>query len=1177
MLAAGGVGADDTDLYIDVAPSDAPAPLVMFSIDYRPNVLGSQVCNTGDDALACQQLLVDPGYMPLKDSYTFFDLIRGAMNAVLNQVGNLRIGLMLNHAQGGGQSCTGPQPEGVQCTNGGYIAMGFRDVPAPGEEGFVECTPFKNADGNLTRAQALDLDTFASCDPARGYILRKMWAMPMDETDGTGSIAHPYQGKELFLEFHRYLRGAEILNGHNGWSSYDRSNAFFSQSPIEYLEETGEPLPLGPAHPNDWNLDEDPVHSDYEFEQDLEGNYVLDNDGFGQVIDGPNPRISWDDTTPGDPELGEYAVEEQEHVKYISPLTTEDVCTKLYSVNMMFQVSNQDSDSDDVLVTDGIIKARKGGRGSATSEFDDVIAYMNNNDVSEVVDGDQFLTSYFLGADPFYKNRTMEQYAAAGGTPAPLPLSESPEELIAILTRVLNEILSVSTTFVAASIPVNSFNRAEVLDQVVLALFQPNPNPADPYWFGNVKKLRLEGLNTAGIPRLVDVLGQSAIATDGRIANTALTYWTNDTYPDVIEADPEQQEISRFDGRSVRRGGSGHKTPGFPNDSLASPKSSNAPSPARRVLYDDGSNLAPLDADTGTVSKTKGDFGRLRAAAGQPELTDDQTLRLIKHARGLDEFDDRPNDPDPILDEAQPWMFGSALHSRPLLINYGTRDGHSVDNPLIYVAVGTNDGLFRFIRNTLPDVSAGQMGIGHGREAWAFMPRTGMAATEQLVRQRSGMADSTGLSEPWNNFPRPPYGVDGSPVAYIEDQDGNGTVDGEDKVYVYFGMRRGGRDYYALDVTDPENPTLLWTIQGGTGDYANLGFSFSTPNVGRVFDKNGDEVPALVFGGGYDTSYDGWGGPSDPIGNSVFVVNALDGSLIHEFSIDDHPDFVDSVPSPVSAVDLRLADGVFDRAYVGDLGGNVWRFNIPGTSAEAKDPTNWSMRKIASVGIRAGFEDRRFFHRPDVVKAEDSAGPYDAIVIGSGNRAEPKVSTDDNFMYMFKDRDVSEVDPPPSELLAPIQHDSVGLQDITACTIGGDPSCTAPDLSLGWKLGLIAYEEKSLSTPLTIGGVVFFTTFIPPGGTAVDAGVCTPPEGSGRLYRVSLATGNPLTNRDRPIDEQEPGSPDERFDILDSAGIPAEVVAIPPNRILRPDLRVEPVPISTRWRTFWHLTEEPSN
>ena len=43
---------------------------------------------------------------------------------------------------------------------------------------------------------------------------------------------------------------------------------------------------------------------------------------------------------------------------------------------------------------------------------------------------------------------------------------------------------------------------------------------------------------------------------------------------------------------------------------------------------------------------------------------------------------------------------------------------------------------------------------------------------------------------------------------------------------------------------------------------------------------------------------------------------------------------------------------------------------------------------------------------------------------------------------------------------------------------------------------------------------------------------------------------------------------------LQSLGIPAEVVSIPPNKILRPDLQIDNVDVATRWRTFWYLQED---
>jgi hypothetical protein len=171
---------------------------------------------------------------------------------------------------------------------------------------------------------------------------------------------------------------------------------------------------------------------------------------------------------------------------------------------------------------------------------------------------------------------------------------------------------------------------------------------------------------------------------------------------------------------------------------------------------------------------------------------------------------------------------------------------------------------------------------------------------------------------------------------------------------------------------------------------------------------------------------------------------------------------------------------------------------------------------------------------------------------------------------MIKDRAVSTISPPPSGSLTPTK---VGdLANITNCTQA--TSCATTGLVNGWKLELEVGGEKSLSTPITLSGIVFFTSFIPPGSGDIDA-QCTPPEGEGRLYAVGLAEGNALVNRDKPIDEQDDsGDPSDRWEKLGSAGIPAEVVALPPNLILRPDLTVQQYPGRQRWRTFWYREED---
>ncbi|MGD8532745.1 MAG: PilC/PilY family type IV pilus protein, partial [Gammaproteobacteria bacterium] len=926
------VHADDTDLYLrNDDPPENSEPMVMFSIDYRPN-LGSVVCRRGTGVGTAGEtecdFLVDEGYLPEKavgEAYDFFDLIRGAFGYVLDEVGGVKLGLMFNHDNV--NNCEGPEgSKDPGCSNGGYIAMGFTLIESINEiasdgtyvGGRKSCGPFQG-----TGLESNDQRNYGTCSsPGRFKALNILWDIPVS----TGDRTHSYQGKELFFEFFRYLRGFDVYNGHTGFTSYDGNDGYDSNGdgipdllPDPLPDDAPNPnLATDPANANakNWNLDADPLHVDY-------------TDWSAAAR---SAEYAWD------PDIEEASG--ASWYKYKDPFGTGK-CTAVYTVNMMFQVSNQEDDSDPE------IKKPESEQGmnirKRNPTFVDVIAKLREEDQSAIA-GDQGVKSYFLLADPFVKNRTGVQYALAGGTGAPLLLSEKPEELIANLTDIFKQILSVSTTFVAASIPVNSFNRAEVLDNVYLALFQPHPDK-EPYWYGNVKKLRLAGLNTGGAVFLEDAEGEPAIAADGRIRFDALTFWTDPTIYDVKDDfDTNKGEVSLKDGRSVNRGGAGHKQQGF---SGGSPGATNSETGARTVYYDDtASSLASLDATDAVAGALQADFGAVDV---------EETKTLIKWLRGQDVFDE---DLDDDFTDGRRWYMASALHSRPIPINYGARGSYTRANPEIVVAVGTNDGVMRLIRNTPVGHAGGaQTGASYGEELWAFAPRSTLSTSEKLTRTNRGLP-SFGI--------QPPYGVDGAPVVYVED-DGDGTIQSGEKVWLFFGLRRGGEAYYGMDISDPENPDLLWRIDAGDTGFEELAYTFSTPTVGRV-KLGGTETPVVVFGGGYDLAYDS-GAPAVGDGNAVFVVNAETGDLIHKFT---DANLLDSIASPVPGVDLN-GDGFLDRLVVGDMGGNVWRMDMPAGAATTGD---WTINRLASLGRRDATcsgdfadcgQDRRFFHAPDIV------------------------------------------------------------------------------------------------------------------------------------------------------------------------------------------------------------------
>jgi type IV pilus assembly protein PilY1 len=1039
VLTIGSAHADDTDVYMNPGAGLPPGsePMIMFSLDYRPN-LGSTACNGS----TCDAL-INEGYMSATGPYTFFDVLRGALKKVFEPLEGVRVGLMINHNNN--NNCEGFGR--TKCSNGGYIAMGFNT--------------FDKGDTNGAKARFHNI----------------LASMPTPQ----GNVSHSYQGKELFFEFFRYLTGQGVYNAHNGWTDFGTGNQY--------------------------NLEDD------------------------------YPAISWDPGIEQGPKT---------RPNYVSPIDPAGACSKIYTVNFMFQVSNQEDDSDDA-IEDSVAS---GGFGSSQRQFPDVVQYLHDADLANGnygsvpdIDDKQNVISYFI-VDSTKINTTTRAYARAGGTGVPLALSEEPDELVATLQEIFKQILSVSTTFVAASVPVNVFNRAEITDNVYIALFQVDEQ-ARPSWVGNVKKLKLTGANdSTANAALVDANGTPAIAADGRIRFDALTSWT--AAGSLPPPDLDAGEVAGRDGRVVARGGAGQKIPGF---LAGSPQEANGLG-GRTIYYDrTSSSLAGLNVDLITAANLQSDFD---------VSTVTEAAELIAFARGLD-IDDLDGNGE--KDEAREWIFGDALHSRPLPINYGSIGGYTdPSNPAIFLAVASNDGLLRMIRNTRTG------GAESGEEVWAFMPRKAMEAQKVL------RANGTGMTHP--------YTVDGAPVAFMQDRNRDGSIiasDG-DKVYLYVGMRRGGKAYYAFDVTNPESPTLMWTIDKG-GDFAELGYTFSNPRVGLVDSPSGPK-PVVMFAGGYDLNKDTRGvvGTNDSEGNAIYVVDAETGQLVWKArrgsggsgTIFEHPKLVDSIPSTLAAGDTD-GDGFTDRLVVGDTGGNVWRADLQGP-----DVANWKLTLLAALGRHASgasgiVSDRRFFHRPDLVPSKDSNGMFDAVVIGSGNRANPldKGGTTINFAFMIKDRHTA----PGSGVDENVQLLQLG--DVTSNCLQSDSPCTV-DLSKGWRLMLEEPGEKVLATPLTMVGRTFFTSYLPQSGGGATA--CAPSEGAGRLYAVALQDAKSVINYDTSDDD--PNNPDQattkndRSVELSSLGIPAEVVSVPPNKILRPDLQIDNIDATTRWRTFWYLTED---
>jgi len=1076
--------ADDTEIYDGTGSSYVAPPLVMFTIDFQPQVISSTYNCTSATCTA----LISGGYLA-SSSTTRFGILVASLKYVLNSVKDVKIGLMMSHnAQ---TNCASPS-ETSQCSGGGFIMMGF--------------TPVTDAAWNVDAGKAKFFG-----------LLDKLQAESDTVASSTGPAAleaHPFQGAEVFFEFFRYITGNDAYSSHLGWTDFGTDNTY--------------------------NLSNAADKPDFMRDYSIEG--ITFN---GSAVQNNNNYNS-----PG---------------TYTSPITED--CQKIFTVNFLQGVTNQDADADSAIATNNPTYNANNRSGYMTNitysgsnkNLQTILTYLHGTDFGvgqsenpwgkdvnhgpnwdnsgAALMGNQNVTSYFIVDNSGLA--TGNKWAAAGGSTAAVSWSSDPDDVIANLKSVLYQIISTSTTFTAASVPVSVLNRAQIVDNVFIALFKADPD-GKPTWPGNVKRLRLD--TTDGL--LKDANDVNAVSgVDGRILHSALTFWTDDTT--LPAADPNLNEIDGKDGRSVARGGAGQIIPGFVSGSIGTVNTTDFTDGNRKVYYEpaSGTTVSDLNADSTTGADTMSDFNVATSAEAET---------LIKYVRG--------QDTTVATTTPRSWIMGDPLHSRPLPINYGTTVVNGT--PDIRLVFGTNDGLFHMVQNSNGSTALGQ-------EDWAFMPRATMGMVNTLKTNSSASSH--------------PYGVDGAPSVYTIDVGNDGVLNHNDgdKVYVYFGLRRGGRAYYSLDLSNPNTkPVYQWAIKNTDTDFTELGYSFSQARVGFMNWGSGRRA-VIIFSGGYDPStYDTMGNGNATMGNALYIVDAVDGTLVWKATKGtatatttnyQTASMVDSIPSTPATLDTD-GDTLIDRAYVGDTGGRVWRFDFAGT-----DRTTWKATVLASVGRRdyvarggsnssstSYLNDRRFFHRPDFIQYKDATGDYDAVVIASGDRASPKTDLKAvNYLYVIKDRNTSSGTTSASSF----NHDS--FYDVTDNCIQNSSCTGTPDLTNGWRLKFGEVGEKSLATPTTLAKKIFVTTYLPEGG--VSSGDCTPKEGSGRLYAISLEDGTAVNNY--YVGNGDTLSTQDRYTDLASGGIPAEVVYVPFNRILKPDLSIEEVGISGRWKTYWYKKE----
>lgn len=662
-------------------------------------------------------------------------------------------------------------------------------------------------------------------------------------------------------------------------------------------------------------------------------------------------------------------------------------------------------------------------------------------------------------------------------------------DLTVAFSNILNDISDKNTSFTSPAVAVNAFNRFTHRDELYYAVFQPH---SQPYWYGNVKRYQLQHDADTDLFFIADANGVDAVDPDtGYFMETSTSFWT--------DGEP--------DGHMVDAGGAAKE--------LTLP---------RTVYTFTGTDPADEDlTDSANVLHEDND-DITKEMLGDADLTDEARDLILQWARGLDIGDE---DEDGDETDIRAYM-GDPLHSKPRLITYGGTE----EDPDVVLYVATNEGYLTAIDTT------------NGSEIFSFMPQELLANLPALYENNENVSHI--------------YGLDGPLTAWINDANGNGVIYDENGdlesgefVYLYVGMRRGGNNYYSIDVTDRNAPRLRWVVDGGTGDYVELGQTWSAPSGNRI-DIDGDEKMVLVVGGGYDINQDSNDvAENDTVGRAIYFIDAESGERLWwagpsgsgadlELSA-----MTNSIPSDVNAIDTNF-DGLLDRLYVGDMRAQLWRFDIHNGESAANLVTGGV---IAELGGDDEEDNRRFYYQPDVSLAPNSQ--YINIAIGSGYREHPLDTTIHDAMFIVRDEHIWG---PELSGGVPV-YDTVTISDLFDATdnvIGeGDDAdklaaTSALDSSNGlyiWlnEIGSNAFVgEKVLAPSITYDGALIFTTYLPPDLSDEDLDLCDP-EGTGRFFIVDISDGTPAVLGTAVSDEEALGlTREDRNILLDRAGIPPE-------------------------------------
>lgn len=557
-----------------------------------------------------------------------------------------------------------------------------------------------------------------------------------------------------------------------------------------------------------------------------------------------------------------------------------------------------------------------------------------------------------------------------------------------------------------------------------------------------------------------------------------------------------------------------------------------------RTLYTHVTGDIPVDG----VELANGNETRLRSS----------NTVITNAMLGLNNSRANRNRRNTALDWLQNAPMGDPLHTRSVSVTYENKK-------VVYVM--TNQGFLHAIDASKP-VSTNPVDVTGGEEIFAFMPK-------RLLKNLPDLQVSS-LGEDHI------YGLDGPITRWHDDTNKDGVVNDTEKVMLYFGMRRGGNAYYAMDISDPDSPVLKWIIDENSEGFERLAQSWSRMSLIKVKDGD-DEKRVLAFAGGYDAeAQDDVNEPVESKGNAIYMVDE-DKNLLWTVDIDDDSNMKYSIASDLTIIDSD-GDQFADRLYVGDLGGQIWRVDFGNIS---------DTPIVTRLADLSDAYHQPFFYPPSVAINGNKGERFLSVTIGSGNRTDPLLTDVQNNFYMIRDTDVKK-GAPSNEFSTVSVTDLYNATDNdiqSGVTSKADTAYSALKAARGWRVKLYD-NEKSLSGVLTYEGKVMATTFRAATHSDDDSACSFEPTGKFYVMDVNDASilnpldddstseeDGPTTNENDP-DSDNPQTRYRRGQVINTQGIPSSPVPVLTKGSNTVQVFVDKEPVDefdrTLTRVYWH-------